>query len=47
MSETGSDPACWLELICAECGAVLTEGQPTGQVPPTCWRCGAATATDD
>ncbi len=35
----GGDPACWLDRVCAECGAFL-EGaaSPEGLV---CWRCGA------
>jgi len=31
----GGDPACWLALICPDCGAV-------GEVPGGCRRCGAA-----
>jgi hypothetical protein len=30
----GGDPACWLSLVCPECGAVLESR--TGP----CWRCG-------
>ncbi|MEO8907702.1 MAG: hypothetical protein ABI310_06445 [Microbacteriaceae bacterium] len=32
--ELGGDPACWLSLLCPECGAVLeSHSEP-------CWRCG-------
>jgi len=24
--EEGGDPVCWAHLVCAECGAVITEG---------------------
>jgi hypothetical protein len=26
----GGDPACWAHLVCAECGAVETEGHREG-----------------
>jgi uncharacterized protein YeaO (DUF488 family) len=29
-SEEGGDPACWAGLICAECGAVVSEGHLKG-----------------
>jgi rubrerythrin len=32
---TGGDPACWLERVCAECGALVE-----GELPAKCWRCG-------
>jgi uncharacterized protein YeaO (DUF488 family) len=28
--EEGGDPACWANLICAECGAVVSEGHRQG-----------------
>lgn len=30
------DPVCWIEHVCDECGALVE-----GQLPATCWRCGA------
>lgn len=30
----GGDPACWLALLCPECGAVLESRSDP------CWRCG-------
>lgn len=27
---SGGDPACWASLVCAECGAVTTEGHHEG-----------------
>ncbi|WP_461145406.1 hypothetical protein [Salinifilum aidingensis] len=32
----GGDPACWLALLCPECGAVAEQEPPT-----RCARCGA------
>jgi uncharacterized protein YeaO (DUF488 family) len=29
-NEGGGDPACWASLICAECGAVVSEGHRKG-----------------
>ncbi|HEY2203322.1 MAG TPA: hypothetical protein VGH99_02430 [Pseudonocardia sp.] len=29
------DPACWLDRLCPECGAM-----PTGDGTGRCWRCG-------
>ncbi len=29
-NEAGGDPACWANLICAECGAVVSEGHRQG-----------------
>lgn len=34
--ETGGDSACWLVLVCPECGRVA-EGRPA----PLCAECGA------
>jgi uncharacterized protein YeaO (DUF488 family) len=28
--EQGGDPACWASLVCAECGAVVSEGHREG-----------------
>jgi uncharacterized protein YeaO (DUF488 family) len=28
--EEGGDPACWANLVCAECGAVVSEGHREG-----------------
>lgn len=40
----GGDPACWLDRVCAECGAFLEgEASPEGL---TCWRCGTVQAPD-
>jgi hypothetical protein len=33
--QVDGDTACWLHLLCPECGAV-----PTPEVPDRCWRCG-------
>jgi hypothetical protein len=33
--EQPDDTACWLHLLCPECGAM-----PTPEVPDRCWRCG-------
>ena len=30
VSTNGGDPACWAHLVCAECGAVETEGHRPG-----------------
>ena len=29
-NEDGGDPACWASLVCAECGAVVSEGHRKG-----------------
>jgi hypothetical protein len=26
----GGEPACWAHLVCAECGAMISEGHRTG-----------------
>ena len=36
---SAGDPACWLEHVCDECGALIE-----GALPATCWRCGAEVA---
>ena len=28
MTDEGGDPACWLERVCEECGAVVDEREP-------------------
>ena len=30
----GGDPVCWLEQVCPECGAYVSD-----ELPATCWRC--------
>lgn len=32
----GGDPACWLQYVCTECGALVE-----GSIATPCWRCGA------
>jgi hypothetical protein len=28
--EAGGDPVCWAHLVCAECGAIVSEGHRDG-----------------
>lgn len=34
------DPACWLNQLCPDCGAMLDTPEP-GLLRVTCWRCDA------
>ncbi|WP_281245331.1 hypothetical protein [Paramicrobacterium humi] len=36
----GGDPACWLDRVCAECGAFLEDGMTA------CWRCGTPLSSE-
>jgi hypothetical protein len=42
----GGDPVCWLSQVCANCGAMPSDEQRTGDEPERCWRCGAVTGPD-
>jgi hypothetical protein len=30
LPEAGGDPVCWAHLVCAECGAIVSEGHRDG-----------------
>lgn len=34
--DTGGDDACWLSMVCPECGAMLEDRAGA------CWRCGVS-----
>ncbi|HWK20345.1 MAG TPA: hypothetical protein VNR37_06215 [Microbacteriaceae bacterium] len=41
MSDVGGETVCWLDRVCAECGAL------TDSTAEACWRCGKHIERED
>lgn len=45
-TEPVGEAACWIGLLCPDCGAV-PEGEGAKDPSVPCWRCGAVRAQED